>query len=111
MKKLSFTTFALLAMALTVAIVTGCAHSKAMPMASATLQPTTGQTAKGTVQFTQQSDGTVEVKVDITGVSPGVHGFHIHDKGDSGDDTNAAAGHSTPTNLPHGPPHPTSHHP
>jgi Cu-Zn family superoxide dismutase len=110
MKKLTLASLSLPAVALTMALITGCATSKSLPMASATLQPTTGQTARGTVHFTQQTDGTVEVQVDITGASPGVHGFHIHEKGDCGDDAKAAGGHFNPSNMPHGAPDATSHH-
>jgi Cu-Zn family superoxide dismutase len=80
------------------------------PSAVATLSPTTGQTAAGTVQLTQMADGSVEVQVDLTGVAPGVHGFHVHDKGDCGDDGNAAGGHFNPGVSPHGAPSTPAHH-
>jgi len=99
-------TFIILA---TVVIVLGCAHSRA-PMASATLQPSSGQTAKGTVHFTDVGDGNVEVLVDLTGVPPGVHGFHVHEKGDCGNNGNNAGGHFNPTGMVHGAPDAVSHH-
>src|SRR5438067_9882142 len=99
-------TFIILA---TVVIVLGCAHSRA-PMASATLQPSSGQTTKGTVHFTDVGDGNVEVQADLTGVPPGVHGFHIHEKGDCGNNGNAAGGHFNPTGMIHGAPDAVSHH-
>lgn len=80
------------------------------PMAMTTLQPTTGQTAKGTVHFTDVGEGNVEVQVDLTGVSPGVHGFHIHEKGDCGNNANNAGGHFNPTGMVHGAPDAVSHH-
>lgn len=89
--------------------LTGCASSK-RPMAMATLHSTSGSTAQGTVHFQEMADGTVEVQVDLTGVPPGVHGFHVHDKGDCGDNGNAAGGHFNPTNMPHGAPDAVSHH-
>jgi Cu-Zn family superoxide dismutase len=88
----------------------GCASSKSGPAAMATLTPTTGQTANGTVHFTQQSDGSVEVQVDLMGVPPGVHGFHVHEKGDCGDDAKNAGGHFNPTSMAHGAPDASSHH-
>jgi Cu-Zn family superoxide dismutase len=76
----------------------------------ATLAPTSGSTAQGTVQFNQLKDGSVQVVVDLSGVPPGVHGFHVHDKGDCGDNGNAAGGHFNPTSAPHGSPAQVSHH-
>ncbi len=87
----------------------GCAHMK-RPMAMATLQPTTGQTAKGTVHFQDVGEGNVEVQVDLTGVPPGVHGFHVHEKGDCGNNATNAGGHFNPTGMVHGAPDAVSHH-
>jgi Cu-Zn family superoxide dismutase len=86
-----------------------CAHSRG-PMAMATLQPTTGQTAKGTVHFSDAGDGNVEVVVDLTGVPPGVHGFHVHEKGDCGNNAQNAGGHFNPTGMVHGAPDAVSQH-
>jgi len=86
-----------------------CAHTKTGPMATATLSPTTGQTAKGTVQFTETADG-VQVTVDLTNVPPGVHGFHIHEGASCADDAKAAGGHFNPNNMPHAAPTDVSHH-
>jgi len=94
----------------TTLLLAGCASSKTGPTAMATLTPTTGQTANGTVHFTQQADGSVEVQVDLMGVPPGVHGFHVHEKGDCGDDAKAAGGHFNPTSMAHGAPDASSHH-
>ena len=91
--------------------VVACAHKMSTgPMASATLQSTSGSTAQGTAHFTELAAGGVEVKLDVTGVAPGVHGFHIHDKGDCGDNGNAAGPHFNPTNQPHGAPDSDAHH-
>jgi Cu-Zn family superoxide dismutase len=92
------------------ALLAGCASAKSGPMAMVTLTPTTGQTANGTVHFTQQSDGSVEVQVDLMGVPAGVHGFHVHEKGDCGDDAKNAGGHYNPTSMAHGAPDAASHH-
>lgn len=92
-------------------VLAGCAsHKKAAPMAMATMAPTANQTAKGTVHFTELGDGSVDVSVDLTNVPPGTHGFHVHDKGDCGDNGNAAGGHFNPTAAQHGAPNATSHH-
>lgn len=80
------------------------------PTATATLSPTSGSTAQGTVKFVQLADGAVEVSVELTGVPPGVHGFHVHDKGDCGDNGNAAGGHFNPATTAHGAPQADPHH-
>lgn len=80
------------------------------PAASATLSPTSGSNAQGTVGFVQLADGTVRVKVNLTGVPPGIHGFHVHDKGDCGDNGNAAGGHFNPAGTAHGAPQGDPHH-
>ena len=89
--------------------ILGCAHSRG-PMATATLDSTSGSTAKGMVHLTDAGEGNVEVQVDLTGVPPGVHGFHIHEKGDCGNNAQAAGGHFNPTGMIHGAPDAVSHH-
>ena len=102
MKKVLTASFALL-------VVAACAHGN-RPTAMATLSATSGSIASGTVHFTETNDG-VEVQADITGLAPNsVHGFHIHDKGDCGDNGNAAGGHFNPTGMAHGAPDAQSHH-
>ena len=92
-------------------VFAGCASQKnANPMAMANLAPTANQTAKGTVHLMERNDGSVDVDVDLSNVPAGVHGFHIHDKGDCGDNGNAAGGHFNPTSAQHGAPTAPSHH-
>ena len=91
------------------ALFAACAHTSG-PMAMVMLAPTAGNTARGMVHFADLGGGTVEVKVDLTGVPAGVHGFHVHDKGDCGDNGNAAGGHFNPTAMAHGAPDAQSHH-
>jgi Cu-Zn family superoxide dismutase len=79
-------------------------------MAMANLNPSEGQTAKGTVHFQDQGDGLVEVVVDLTGVPEGTHGFHVHEKGDCGNNGMNAGAHFNPTSMPHGAPDSQSHH-
>jgi len=102
MRKLGFLVLAVL-------ISGACAHAK-RPMATATLAPTSGQTAGGTVHFNDVGDGNVEVVVDLTGVPPGVHGLHIHEKGDCGNNAQNAGGHFNPSGMVHGAPDAESHH-
>src|ERR1700687_3741330 len=86
-----------------------CAHSH-LPVAMATLQPSSGQPAKATVHLTDAGEGNVDVQVDLTGVPPGTHGFHIHEKGDCGNNGANAGGHFNPTGMVHGSPDAVSHH-
>jgi Cu-Zn family superoxide dismutase len=88
----------------------GCASSKPAPMAMAMLSPTTNQTATGMVHFTQNNDGSVDVKVDLTGVPAGVHGFHVHEGNSCADDAKAAGGHFNPNQMQHAAPDAQSHH-
>jgi len=92
---------------------TGEMMSAASPMtakAVATLSPTQGYDVKGTVTFTKVDNG-VQVVADITGLKPGEHGFHIHEKGDcSAPDASSAGGHFNPTGMPHGGADSAKHH-
>ena len=101
--------FVIPALLLATLILAACA-SMMHPSATATLAPTSGQTANGTVRLTQMADGAVEVNVNLTGVPPGVHGFHIHENGDCADNGNAAGGHYNPMTTAHGAPNADPHH-
>jgi len=89
-----------------VVIAAGCATPpSSATYVVATLQPTRGNSAAGTVWFSQ--DGPqVFLRGRITGLTANQeHGFHVHEKGDcsSGDGT-SAGGHLNPNGKPHGPP-------
>ncbi len=92
-------------------IVAGCATmTSPSPKASATLAPTAGNRASGTVTFSPSGD-RVRVVATVTGLTAGKHGFHIHEKGDcSAADAMSAGGHFNPTNKPHGHPSAAEHH-
>lgn len=72
--------------------------------ASARLEPTTGNTALGTVSFHEQGS-SVRVTATVSGLKPNTeHGFHVHEKGDcSSGDGESAGGHFNPDGMPHGP--------
>jgi Cu-Zn family superoxide dismutase len=84
------------------ALVAGCATMEPSGnSAVADLAPTAGNTAKGTVTFLQKGD-RVLVVAKVSGLAPGNHGFHIHEKGDcSAADAMSAGGHFNPMNKPH----------
>ena len=68
------------------------------------------KTVKGTVEFKETDDG-IEVTANLEGLKKGVHGFHIHEKGDcSAPDAKSAGGHFNPGNHKHGAPDAAEHH-
>jgi Cu-Zn family superoxide dismutase len=93
------------------ALLAGCASTPPPgPKATAKLEPTRGNTASGTVTFTQRGDKVV-VDARVAGLSPGGHGFHIHEKGDcSSGDGVSAGGHFNPRAKPHAMPSTTDRH-
>lgn len=70
--------------------------------ASAQLESKSNSKVTGTVTFTKVGD-EVQVVADIENLTPGQHGFHIHDKGDcSAPDAASAGAHFNPTMKHHG---------
>ena len=69
-----------------------------------------GGKAHGKVTFTHTAKG-IHVVADIEGLTPGPHGFHIHEYGDSSSpDGMSAGGHFNPHGLAHGGPTATKRH-
>jgi len=65
----------------------------------------TGDTIKGSVHFTQNGCGQpVLVEVNITGLTAGDHGFHVHERGDLTDGCASLGAHFNPDKLDHGAP-------
>src|SRR4051794_2442480 len=93
------------------ALLSACASmNTAGPGAVAQMAPTAGNTAKGTVSFSQPGSDVLLV-ARLTGVPAGKHGFHIHEKGDcSAADGMSAGGHFNPGQKPHGNPADADHH-
>lgn len=78
--------------------------------AIAVLHPSAGSQVMGTVTFTKSGDA-VQVVADITGLTPGKHGFHIHEFGDCSAPDGASAGsHFNPTKKAHGAPDASERH-
>lgn len=72
--------------------------------AIAVIEPTAGSFVSGKVHFIEVEDG-VRVKGRVTNLSPGKHGFHVHQYGDlRKPDGTSAGGHFNPTGAPHGGP-------
>jgi Cu-Zn family superoxide dismutase len=70
--------------------------------ATAKLEPKSGSQVKGTAFFVEK-DGGVTLVLEVTGLAPGEHAFHLHEKGDcSAPDATSAGGHWNPTTEDHG---------
>lgn len=69
-----------------------------------------GGEAHGEVTFTKV-EGGVKVEGEIRGLTPGEHGFHIHEFGDtSSPDAMSAGGHFNPGKAPHSAPSEAKRH-
>jgi Cu-Zn family superoxide dismutase len=94
------------------ALALGCSVAWASDptKAIAVLHPTSGSNVTGTITFTA-SGNEVKVVADVTGLTPGKHGFHVHEFGDcSSPDGNSAGGHFNPTHKQHGAPDAADRH-
>ena len=89
---------------------TPAATSTASSQGISVLHPTAGNKVSGSVTFTPVADG-VQVHAEIAGLTPGKHGFHIHEFGDcSAGDASSAGAHFNPTNQPHAGPDTAARH-
>lgn len=99
-----------LSLLLGIGFATSVAFAGDTTKAIAVLHPTSGSNVAGKVTFTAAGD-QVKIVADITGLTPGKHGFHIHEFGDCSDPKGASAGgHFNPTNHQHGAPDATDRH-
>jgi Cu/Zn superoxide dismutase len=74
------------------------------------LVPLGGSKVSGTLRAEQRSDG-VWITGDVSGLTPGKHGFHIHERGDcSASDGSSAGPHFAPASKSHGDPMAPEHH-
>lgn len=88
----------------------GAAAAAGPATAVAEVKAASGSKVKGTVTFTEK-DGKTEVAVDLSGLKPGKHGFHVHETGDcSAPDAKSAGGHFNPDKTQHGAPDAKVHH-
>ena len=92
-------------------VVVACLVATAQAQtATAALTPTAGNATSGTVTFTERG-GKILVNAKVSGLAPGAHGFHVHEKGDcSAADGMSAGGHFNPAGKPHGDPNVPDHH-
>lgn len=59
-------------------------------------------TVKGTIKFTQDQGNPTVITGTITGLTPGEHGFHVHEFGDLSDGCDSAGAHFNPEGVEHG---------
>lgn len=70
--------------------------------ATAVMKDAKGNTV-GLVTFTEECSGLVRINVNVKGLTPGLHGIHIHEKGDcTGPSFTSAGGHYNPLGKEHG---------
>lgn len=92
-----------------VLLAPACNEKDEGPGATATLIGLNGSGVSGTVRFTTMGD-QVQVKGDVYGLKPGLHGIHIHEYGDcSAPDGKSAGEHFNPIGHAHGRPGDASH--
>src|SRR2546423_2689220 len=86
------------------------AQAQEVTKAAAQLESKSNSKVTGSVTFTKVGD-EVQVVADIQNLTPGKHGFHIHEKGDcSAADASSAGAHFNPTMKHHGGPANLDHH-
>lgn len=84
--------------------VTGCKSASFMsrqPDAVCVVAPLGGSAVSGKVSFTQEANDVL-VEVELSGLSQGPHGIHIHEHGDCSTVGEAAGGHFNPFSRSHG---------
>lgn len=80
------------------ALAVECKDSLPM-VAVAYIEGSSGK-VKGNVTFTQSACGqNVFIKVYVTGLEPGLHGFHVHEKGDLTNGCTSFGSHYNPDKV------------
>lgn len=87
-----------------------CQDAQPTQHAVAVIHGLKDENIKGEVTF-DKVPGGVRVVADVYGLTPGKHGFHVHEMGDcSGADGMKAGGHFNPTHTKHGGPDSAERH-
>ncbi|TWU51833.1 superoxide dismutase family protein [Rubripirellula reticaptiva] len=81
------------------------AHAAMPTLGVAVIQPTAGGKVRGMLRLMQKGEN-LQVMGKIRNLTPGDHGFHIHEFGDMRNmkDGTSAGGHFNPSGVPHGAP-------
>jgi Cu-Zn family superoxide dismutase len=96
--------------------LSSCASSSTAPAGSgptarATIEPKSGSNVRGRAVFTQLPSGEVTTEVWIENATPGMHGLHLHEKGDcSAPDASSAGAHFNAAGNPHAGPADAARH-
>uniref|UniRef100_O22668 Superoxide dismutase [Cu-Zn] n=1 Tax=Panax ginseng TaxID=4054 RepID=SODC_PANGI len=64
----------------------------------------------GVIHFTQEEDGPTTVTGKLSGLAPGLHGFHVHALGDTTNGCLSTGPHYNPANKEHGAPEDETRH-
>ncbi|XP_039163174.1 superoxide dismutase [Cu-Zn], chloroplastic [Eucalyptus grandis] len=80
------------------AVVAAAASKKAVAVLKGT------SSVEGVVTLSQEGDGPTTVNVRVTGLTPGPHGFHLHEYGDTTNGCISTGAHFNPNKLTHGAP-------
>ncbi|KAJ3317801.1 Superoxide dismutase [Cu-Zn], partial [Gonapodya sp. JEL0774] len=67
-------------------------------------------TVTGTVTIEQEGSGPSTISFDLKGLTPGAHGFHVHEFGDNTNGCTSAGGHYNPHGKTHGAPEDVNRH-
>jgi Cu-Zn family superoxide dismutase len=95
-----------------VAAAAGLALAAPAPVtkAVAVLHPLGSSGVSGSVTFTK-AEGGLRIEASVAGLTPGDHGFHVHEFGDcSAADGTSAGAHFNPGAEPHAGPHDAARH-
>ena len=97
-----------------IVILSGCASiqigAPKVTKALAVITPIGESGVRGVVTFIQEKNA-VRIVTELSGLTPGKHGFHIHEFGDrSSPDGMSAGGHFNPKNTAHGDPYEKESH-
>lgn len=69
---------------------------------SVTLESKSGSAVQGEAYFTEEN-GVVTLEAKFSGLNPGTHAIHLHEKADcSSEDAKSSGGHWNPTHAKHG---------
>ncbi|MCV9926190.1 superoxide dismutase family protein [Flavobacterium sp. LS1R49] len=95
----------ILSLVVIAAVIIGCKtknNSEDSKKLTITLEPKSNSSVTGTATFTEKK-GEVTFVAKISGLKPGVHAIHIHEKSDcTAADGSSAGGHWNPTFKKHG---------
>lgn len=101
-----------LTLSLVALLAVGCGGRGKTEAATVELAPLGDTNVRGTVEMSTTREGRVKIEAKVTGLTPGPHGFHVHEVGDcSAPDGSTAGEHFNPGHTAHGGPGgPGPHH-